>query len=681
MTNVDLPSPLGHTVEPQTQERRHRRRKKRRFRTIRRIFRRMRRVNVLLALVVVVGILAVLAMVAGILVINARGQVEDSWESLDRVLTVINTTPGNELTLMDFERLQVSIRDLNRSLSNAATQTAFLRPFDRVNADLALILEALDAASELGQAADRMLNGLRPTLVFLTQGEEEETVAVQLSTGERTAELLGLGRGQFIAASAHLEQAQAIIQEFDLAEVSPDLLVTVDELLDQYERLAEYNDILLNSPDLLTTALGLRETKTYLVLAQNSDELRPSGGYISTYGWMSVRNGRITDFDYSPTTTTSPNPPPDEVASEFEVPDWWIQYDQPVYAAWDGSWFADFPSTAAMAAWYYNEGDNPNSPVDGVIAIDIVGFEYLLQGLGEVTVPEYNRTVSASNFRDVVYEIRAERDQDLAHKRFVAALYQQIMNDWQNVDTETSVELRGAVLKALQEKHIMVYFADNQLNQAMNLLGWSGAQASGVNQDYLMVADANLGSKSNRSVLRQITYDVEIQPDGSLRSRASIAYDFSARVAEQDPAVNPAHYNDINYNNLLQVYTPAQSTLMESTNFQRTPEVVQGDEHTTFVVLTRVEYDSSERYQLVYTTPVVVEQFGPYRRYRLELEKQPGVLAEPVNIQLSLPRGADVISSSPEPDNSYDLESRVLEYRLDLLEDQQIEVVFTQGND
>ena len=677
LTDIQPSNSLEGLVEPQELARRHRRRKKRRFRTVRRLFRRIKRLNILLVLVVVVGIAAVITMIAGILSINARSQVTDSWDSLDRILTVINNKPGNELTLLDFDRLQAGVQDLNRSISSAKTQTSFLRPLARLNADLALTMDALDAASELSLAADKMLNGLKPTLVFMTQGEEEETVAVQLSTGERSAELLSLGRGQFITATTHLDRAKAIIDNFDMAEVSPDLLVTVDGLIKQYDMLTEYNDILLNSPDLLTTALGLNTTQTYLVLAQNSDELRPSGGYISTYGWMSMRGGRIVDFDYSPTTATSPNPPPDSVAEGFEVPEWWIQYSKPIYAAWDGSWYADFPSTAAMAAWYYDEGGNPNAPVDGVIAIDIVGFEYLLEGLGEITLPDYNRTITPDNFRDVVYEIRAERDEQLAHKKFVAAVYRQIMDDWQNVDADTSVELRGSVLQALQEKHIMIYFRDNSLNQAADTLGWSGAQGSGTEHDYLLITDGNLGSKSSRSVLRQTTYDVEIQPDGSLQSRISVAYDYSARVAEQDPAVAPQHYNDINYNNLLQVYVPAHSKLLDTNNLKRVPDVVQNDTLTAFVTLTRINYDSSERFQFIYESPVLVETIGPYRRYQLQIQKQPGMIAEPVSVQITLPPGSEVISSIPEADNSYSLESRVLEFRIELLEDHQIEVIFT----
>ena len=54
---------------------------------------------------------------------------------------------------------------------------------------------------------------------------------------------------------------------------------------------------------------------------------------------------------------------------------------------------------------YY--GDNPQSPVDGVIAIDLVGFEYILEGLGSIVVEDYNVEVSSDSFREKIYEIRA----------------------------------------------------------------------------------------------------------------------------------------------------------------------------------------------------------------------------------------------------------------------------------
>jgi len=679
MSETQPQSPtLPELIKPQEKDHRRRRRHSR-FRFVRRIRRRIKRLNWLLLLVMVAAVVAVVAMSALVLTINARNTVNDAWDRLDRAWSMLNSTPGTELTLTDFERVHAGVRDLQRGLTNARRQTAFLRPFDSLNADLETMLQSLDAAYELAAAADATLNGMQPALNFLTEGEDDETLAPQLSSGERVVELLSLGRGRFLSAQNHLDQAQAIIDGLDLANVSPDLFVTVDGLARYHDELADINSILLDSPDMLRVALGINDTQTYLVLSQNSDELRPSGGYTSTYGWMTVRNGRILDFAYSPTTDTSPNPPPASRVDQITVPDWWIRYGQPIYAAWDGSWYADFPNTARMAAWYYDEGGNPNSPVDGVISIDIYGFEYILEGLGEVVVPGYNETVTPETFRDAVYQIRAEGEGDVPHKRFLAALYQQIMDDWQSVDQDRAVELRGDVLRALQEKHIMVYFADERLNRAFDILNIWGAQKPASGQDYVMVADANLGNKSNRSILRQLTYDVEILTDGTLGSRLAVAYDYPARLAEADPAVHPEHYSDINYHTIIQAFVPAGSTLTGTANLNAEPVVVPDVTHTTFVTRATINYNQSERFQFSYTTPVLVETIGPFHRYKLALQKQPGMYAEPVNVQITLPEGARTINVSPAADASYQLEQPVLEFRLDLLQDREIEVIFMHG--
>ncbi len=97
--------------------------------------------------------------------------------------------------------------------------------------------------------------------------------------------------------------------------------------------------------------------------------------------------------------------------------------------------------------WYYNEGDNPKSPVGAVISIDVAGFETILEALGSVSLPAYDVVVTPENFREVVYDIRAFGEGELPHKRFVAALYRQILSDWQaSADPEDNARLLGALL-------------------------------------------------------------------------------------------------------------------------------------------------------------------------------------------------------------------------------------------
>ncbi len=679
MTDV-APAPSAELSEaeaslhPEKKRRRSRSHRPRWQRRLRRLGSRTLLRNLAL---IAVSIVAVVAVIAAALITATNNRVETTLGNLNRIAISLQSRPGTELTLNDVNRLDAGLNDLADALGSAQRLAGLVRPVAGVNRDLAATLTNLDAASELVSAARQMLTGLEPTIFLLVAGEDDQSIVTQISAGERVVELLRLGRGRFVAAADDLASSRARLEGLDLNGVSPNLILNVETALNTQQQLEQFNQILLNSPEMLTSALGLAGETTYLVLAQNNDELRPSGGYISTYGWLTLRNGRVTDYSFSPTTATSPNPP-DAPLPGVEIPEWWIAYSEPVYAAWDGSWYADFPSTADLALQYYNAGGNPKSPVAGVIGIDISGFELIMDALGSVNLPEYDMVVTPANFRAVTYDIRAFGEGETPHKQFVAALYRQIMTDWQAAgsNSDVSARLLGALVRAVQEKHIMVYFSDPQLSQAVDMLGWSGAQTAAASQDYLLVADANLGNKSNRSILRQITYDVELLADQSADGRLSVDYDYSAQVADLDPAIDEAYHGPLDYTNLLQVFVPEGSTLAAADGFIVQPQVVESSGHAVFISRLVVPYDSAEHFQFEYQIPEVVESLGAYQRYRLLVQKQPGTLAQPVTVQVRLPSGASLISASPTPAASYVLDQPILEFQLTLATDEWVEVIY-----
>jgi hypothetical protein len=666
--------PTAHDTQPVRT--RHRRRSRSRWgRLRRRLFGRRLLRNLAFGLVLAVIVLAV---GQAVLIFDAVNQLSSSYDNLNRVLSNLNTRQGGDLTLNDFTRLQTSINDTSRSIDLTQSRVQYVRPLATVNPEWVVLLSQLDTARALTSATQDVLAGLQPTLFFLVGGSDSDSVVTQISAGARIVEQLEIGRSRFLRAEERLGTARGLLDGINLTQAPPQTLLQIDQLNQLYDRLKDTNDLLLDAPELLTFALGLDTPRSYLVLANNSDELRPSGGYTSTYGWLVMRNGRVVEYDYSPTTADSPAPPPEDSAVDFEVPSWWIQYSSPVYAAWDGSWHADFPSTAEMAMWYYNAGNNVQSPVSGALSIDLVGFEYLLRALGDVRVPGYDRTINAANFRDVVYNIRAFGQGVSPHKRFVADVYRAIFAEWQSAsgDPDTNNRLLGALLQALQERHIMLHFSDPNLNHAVDLLNWSGRQLVGTGHDYVMVADANLGNKSNSSIIREMTLDVQIQTDGSAESVVSLSYEYPASLAIMDPAVDPEYHGPLDYNNLLQVFVPPGSTLNENSGLRTPPTVEDTDEFTHFISRTFLEYDTVERFQFRYRTPPVLEPVGDYQRYRLLIQKQPGMRAERVNVQLGLPADARIVSVSPQPAQSYNLDQLILDFRLNLTTDQWIEVTY-----
>ena len=669
---TEFETPLLPDAPQPIRKSRHRRRS-RVSRRVRRLFRQaVNRRTLFIAFIVLITVV-----IGGLVVItDSVNRVQASTNSVGRVIRSLTDKPFTEWALDDFERLRLSVGEFAATLQTARQRTGFLRPL-APNADLAANFGLLDAAQEIALAADNILAGAQPTLFFLVTGEED-TSGAQISSGVRVVDLLRIGQPRFLNADAHLAAASAALDRIDTGTLSPERLLQVETLRQYHSLLADANAVLIDGPEALTTALGVFEEQRYLILAQNSDELRPAGGYISTYGLVRVSNGRLDDYSYSATTATSPRPPAADPPAEMAVPDWWIRYNQPIYAAWDGSWEADFPTTAEMARWYYDAGGNPRAPVSGVFALDLVGFEYLLGALGSVTVPGYDQTVSADNFRQVIYDIRSSGEDNSPHKRFLAALYQQIFRQWQTLsrDTATGRALFSATLRALQEKHLMLYFTDPRLSRLVGRQGWDGAQLPALDHDYFMAVETNLGNKSNRSVIRRTTLDVRIEPDGSFVNRATLTYDYPASVASSDPAVNAAYHGPLDYSSLLQVFLPVGSVLLDTVNFPIEPLQVPGQNHMRLVTRFSIPYNTSNRFQLDYSSPLRVETFGEYSRYRLLIQKQAGTLGEAVDLQISLPPGAQVISVSPEAVATYDLDRPILEFRLRLTTDQWVEIAY-----
>jgi Protein of unknown function (DUF4012) len=320
----------------------------------------LRRIKAIYFLYLFIGLL-VIALVMGILIANSLSQVSRAQDDLSLVFDSLEGKSATEYTLNDYHDIDVALESLNSALNTANNRARFLRPLGSFNRNLDLRFKLLDAAIHATSGSRHFLAGFEPTVTLLVRGgvvSGDNNIQSFQPTGERSVELLEAGQTRFLDAKRELDTANQILDSLQLEGVSADNVLEVEALKESIENIETYNSLALLAPEILVTALGIEETKTYLILSQNNDELRPSGGYIGTWGWMQVRQGEVQDFAYFPTTRESPTPPPDSLASTLDIPDWWIQYELPIYAAWDGSWSASFEETGRMAAWFYDKGNN-----------------------------------------------------------------------------------------------------------------------------------------------------------------------------------------------------------------------------------------------------------------------------------------------------------------------------------
>ncbi|WP_395657300.1 DUF4012 domain-containing protein [Nocardioides sp.] len=141
----------------------------------------------------------------------------------------------------------------------------------------------------------------------------------------------------------------------------------------------------------LPSMAGADGPKDYLLLFQNNAEIRDTGGMPGSWALIHADDGRIemtrqgaaTDF---PATAAPVIPLSDEEEAVYGK-ELGIYFQDP-------GWTGDFPRAAELWQAHWDQ-KFPDSPIDGVLAIDPVGMSYLLDGTGAVTVDDV--TLSRSN--------------------------------------------------------------------------------------------------------------------------------------------------------------------------------------------------------------------------------------------------------------------------------------------
>ncbi|MBU1445811.1 DUF4012 domain-containing protein, partial [Patescibacteria group bacterium] len=209
--------------------------------------------------------------------------------------------------------------------------------------------------------------------------------------------------------------------------------------------------------------------KSYVVIFQNNNELRPTGGNIAGYGTLNFKNSFFAGIDRS------------NALSKLDISD----FSNP-----------DFVKTAEKIAGIpeFNAGKiDPN----GVFSIDITVLEDLLEIVKKVEINGVTITRETA-----VASIEAG---ELELSNLTSSLLTKaILNPLVWRDTS------DMIVKNLREKHIQIYFVNKQLQKPIEEKGWSGSWPE-PKGDFLAVVESNLsGSKSDRYIKRSVKYRLEI---------------------------------------------------------------------------------------------------------------------------------------------------------------------------
>jgi hypothetical protein len=474
------------------------------------------------------------------------------------------------------------------------------------------------------------------------------------------------------AAQATLRQAIASRGRINEAALSPSVraqLTRLDPVLTQMDRALSLS---LSVPGLLgATSTG---PKTYLILVQNEDELRPTGGFISAVAKAVFRNGELMDLTIEDSYVV------DDPDKAYPAAPWQMQdfMNIPIMVFRDASWFADYPTAVEWAEYLYAYTNSHS--VDGVIAIDQHVLERMLSVTGPVYVEAIDATVTSDNVRSVMRAQKVppppdERDPDWHRKQFMNPISAAILQRLLSGDGLSWEALLRAMLLELDERHVLVQLDDATLAGLLSERGWDGAVRNTAG-DFLMVVDTNVGyNKTNAVVTTRLTYDVDLSDPTSPVSNLLVSHQNDAqgqpgpciqRMPTGDTSTVEAWYAiDRCYYDYLRVYVPAGTQLIAATPHAVTrEEMVMLDADVParidvldeaienvqgFGTLLVVPMQASLGTTFQFRLPAAIVQPGARPGdlvYQLRIQKQAGTVAVPLTVRVHLPRGSQIESAS-----------------------------------
>lgn len=495
-------------------------------------------------------------------------------------------------------------------------------------------------------------------------------------------------------ASDRLQEALIARQQLDMKRLSPRVRELITGSVDPF--LGLMNDALTLAVELPQVAGGSDEgPKTYLLLVQNEDELRATGGFITAAGTALVQNGKISDLTFEDSGTL------DDWENPYPSAPWQLSeyMNNPVMVFRDANWYVDFPKSALYAEYFYSY--NKGYSVDGVIAFDQQFLIDLLRLLGPVDVEGVETPITADN---VVEYMRASKTPNAEEayspewnsKVFIGKLGNALLA---KLFSQGSLDL-GYVdfaLQVLNERHLLMQFDNAEMTSFLERHGWDGA-IKAPQGDFLMVVDSNIGyNKTNALVDTNLEYQINLQNLAVPVGRVTVSHknnssklvncDLRAKSflpGEKDYPVDGCYWD------YMRVYTPAGSRLLQA-NPQSVPAkwMLRGEAvsaHVDFLdegiegiltygLLKVIPGQDAVSTRLRYVLPVEILSIRPGTRqvvYHLKVKKQPGTIAIPITIQVNLPEDVILLSA---PQGSQVLETEI-DYEGDLRTDLEFEVVF-----
>lgn len=372
-------------------------------------------------------------------------------------------------------------------------------------------------------------------------------------------------------------------------------------------------------------ALGADSAKTYLVMLENSNELRPTGGFLGSYAYVKLEHGRIVDFAIDDIYN-----PSNKLQSTVAAPAAFNKaFTIRTLQLIDANWSPDAAVSGAQVADLYSQATGHE--VDGVVFMTTGAVKLVLEAVGPMKMKGYEETVTADNF-DQLAQVHSDvgfTPGSTGKKDFLGEMADTLLTKFKQQKSDGLVSVAKAVGLGLQTKEIQLWAADAPVQAVLGTQNWTGEMTK-TQDDYLRVVDANMSAnKANYYVRRSTEYDINVDRDSNLHSVVTVQWEHSGTSATWPGG---------DYRNYVRIYAPQGSTLTGWNGFDE-DGVTQSEEggKAVFGGFVVVPYNTTRSVEVRYDLPTSISLPKNDGAYTLVWQKQAGIIDEPVTVRFNAP--------------------------------------------
>ncbi len=415
----------------------------------------------------------------------------------------------------------------------------------------------------------------------------------------------------------------------------------VQEYKENLPKIIKLNKLLLSISKDYIDFFGYNKPHKVLVLFQNPAEIRPTGGFIGSYGILEISKGKIISIKID--DIYNPDGQIDIKKIDIAPPLAIKNYlnESRLYTR-NANFSPDFPTSAKSINNLFNLAIGES--FDTVVSIDYFFIKEFLKSQGSVFLNSYNEEITAENFVE-----RAQFHSEFGYKpgisekkSFLTTLGSKILEKFMNLEISGISESSNSAYSLLENGNIQVHTEFPRIATVLKNLEWDGSLIP-TNGDYLKVVNANLGgNKVNYLIKNFYRYEVVSKTrDGVLRSRLSLNYQNLA---------NDNSWPYGTYKNYARILVPKGSRLTGATVQEQNqeknvfPDIKQGIEgmYQTFEIGIQIEPKESQTIVIEYDLPSNLDIIKNQKTdYSLIWQNQPGEDTR-VEFSFSPPYGFDI---------------------------------------